>query len=110
MMLSGVGRREEALAAAGEAVEIYRPLAAARPEAFEPGLAASLSNMAVQLGGLGRAKDALTAIQEAVTIRRELAARWPDAHHRELELSLRVAAWLEYGEDLSGASPREPEQ
>ena len=41
-MLSGLGRREEALAATGEAVEIYRRLAVARPDAFEPDLARSL--------------------------------------------------------------------
>jgi hypothetical protein len=60
------------------------------------------------LADLGRREEALAAIQEAVTIRRELAARWPDAHRHELEESLRVAAWLEHGEDLSGASPQEP--
>jgi len=71
-------------------------------------LAGSLNNLAVRLGDLGRREDALTAIEEAVTIRRELAAKWPDAHHHELEQSLRVAAWLEQGEDLNDASPREP--
>ena len=69
----------------------------------------SLNNLSVQLGDLGRREDALAAIQEAVTIRRELAARWPEAYQHELEQSLQVAAWLEHGEGLSGASPQEPE-
>ncbi|MFL5256744.1 MAG: hypothetical protein ACJ8AI_28390 [Rhodopila sp.] len=34
--LSDLGRREEALAAAEEAVRHYRTLAAARPDAFPP--------------------------------------------------------------------------
>lgn len=40
--LSGLGRREEALAATGEAVEIRRRLAVARPDAFEPDPARAL--------------------------------------------------------------------
>src|SRR5208283_5421087 len=105
-----VRRREDALAAIEDAVTINRELARGRPDAFRPDLATSLNNLAIRLGDLGRREDALAAIQDAVTIRRELAARWFDAHGRELERSLRVAAWLEHGEDLSDASPREPEQ
>jgi hypothetical protein len=41
--LANASRPEEALAAAAEAAEIYRRLAAARPAAFEPDLARSLS-------------------------------------------------------------------
>ena len=64
--------------------------------------------LSVRLADLGRPKKALAASQEAVTIRRELAARWPDAYRHELEQSLRVAAWLEYAENIGDASPREP--
>jgi hypothetical protein len=46
-----------------------------------------------------------TAIQEATGIYRELVDRWPDARS-DLEQALRVAAWPEHGEDLSGASQR----
>jgi len=108
--LAGLGRREDALAAIQEAVTVGRELARARPDAFGPGLADSLNNLSVYLGELGRREDALAAIGEAVTIRRELAARWPDVYRHELEQSLRVAAWLEHGEDLSDASPPEPKQ
>jgi hypothetical protein len=68
----------------------------------------SLNNLSLLLGELGWREDALAAIREAVTIRRELAARWPDAYRHELEQSLQVAAWLENGQDVSDASPREP--
>ncbi|MBC7251259.1 MAG: CHAT domain-containing protein [Anaerolineae bacterium] len=43
--LSALGRREEALAATAEAVEIRRELAAANPQAFRPDLATSLNNL-----------------------------------------------------------------
>jgi tetratricopeptide (TPR) repeat protein len=64
--LSDLGRREEALAAAQEAVDIYRDLARARPEAFTPDLAMSLNNLANCLSALGRREEALAAAQEAV--------------------------------------------
>ena len=51
--LSGLGRREEALAATGEAVDLYRRLATARPDAFEPDLARSLTNLGAMLSGWG---------------------------------------------------------
>jgi len=66
------GRREEALAAAQEAADLYRALARARPEAFTPNLAMSLNNLANRLSELGRREEALTAAQEAVDIRRNI--------------------------------------
>ena len=107
--LADLGRWEDALAASEEAAQTYRELAAVRPDAFRPALATSLHNLSADLAALGRQEDAMAAVQEAVTIRRELAARWPDAYHYQLELSLRVVAWLEHGEDPNDASPREPE-
>jgi hypothetical protein len=86
--LGALGRREEALAASQEAAGVYRELAAARPDAFRPGLATALSNLAVRLGALGRREEALAASQEAVTIRRELAAARPDAFRPDLAGSL----------------------
>ena len=50
--LSSLGRREEALKAAEEAADLYRALAAARPEAFTPDLAISLNNLAAMLSEL----------------------------------------------------------
>ena len=96
--LSGLGRREDALTATGEAVEIYRRLAAVRPDAFEPDLAMSLNNLGSDLSGLGRREDALTATGEAVEIRRRLAARWPDVYRDDLRSSLDLFDQLERGD------------
>ncbi|MGE5549167.1 MAG: tetratricopeptide repeat protein [Bacteroidota bacterium] len=77
--MSRVNRREEALEAVQEAVEIRRGLARNRPDAFLPNLAASLNNLGNALGDLGRREEALEATQEAVKIYRGLAKDRPDA-------------------------------
>ncbi|MEO6195441.1 MAG: tetratricopeptide repeat protein [Thermoanaerobaculia bacterium] len=86
--LSDLGRREEALAACEEAVELYRQLAAARPDAFRPNLASSLNNLSNRLSDLGRREEALVACEEAVEIWRQLAAARPDAFRPDLAMSL----------------------
>ncbi|ROO60049.1 tetratricopeptide repeat protein [Micromonospora sp. Llam0] len=63
--LSEAGRRDEALTAAVEAVDIYRRLAQANPAAYEPNLATSLTNLSVDLSNLGRRDEALDATTEA---------------------------------------------
>jgi tetratricopeptide (TPR) repeat protein len=77
--LSNLGRREQALAAAQEAVDITRRLAQMRPDAFLRDLAGSLNNLGAMLANLGRREQALAATQEAVDIRRRLAQTRPDA-------------------------------
>ncbi len=64
--LRELGRHEEALAAAEEAVGLRRGLAAERPDAFAPKLAGSLNNLANVLSELGRREEALAAAEEAV--------------------------------------------
>ena len=86
--VSALGRREEALEAAQEAVALYRDLAAARPDAFIPNLAMSLNNLANVLSGLGRREEALEAVQEAVALYRDLADARPDAFTPDLAASL----------------------
>ncbi len=86
--LSALGRHEEALTAAEEAVGHYRALAAARPDAFIPDLALSLNNLANFLSDLGRREAALTAAEEAVGHYRALAAARPDAFIPDLARSL----------------------
>ncbi|WP_217427409.1 tetratricopeptide repeat protein, partial [Sphaerotilus uruguayifluvii] len=88
--LSALGQREEALAAAREAVEIYRELARQRPDAFRPNLAVALNNVANFLSALGQREEALAAAREAVEIRRELARQRPDAFCPDLATSLAV--------------------
>ena len=64
--LSDLGRREEALAQAEEAVRLYRQLAQARPDAFLPNLARSLAVLATCLAALERHSDATQATSEAI--------------------------------------------
>ena len=61
-----MGRHKEALTAVEEAVAIRRQLAEARPDAFLPGLAVSLSNQSNRLGHLGRHEEALAAVEQSV--------------------------------------------
>jgi tetratricopeptide (TPR) repeat protein len=77
--LSDLGRREEALQAFQEAVEIRRRLAVQRPDAFLPALAASLTGLGVLLSALGRREEALQATAEAVRLTLPLVARYPRA-------------------------------
>ncbi|MEN9374370.1 MAG: hypothetical protein RIR79_1922 [Pseudomonadota bacterium] len=90
--LSKLGKREEALAAAQEAVSIRRTLAATRPDVFNPDLAMSLNNVANVLSELGKREEALAAAQEAVSIRRTLAATRPDVFNPDLAMSLNNVA------------------
>ena len=75
--MRALGRRDDAFAAAREATDIYRRLAAERPDAFLPDLAMSLNNLGAQLIELDPREDALAALQEAVEIRRRFAAARP---------------------------------
>jgi tetratricopeptide (TPR) repeat protein len=86
--LSALGRREEALAATQEAVDIYRGLAQVNPQVFLPYLATSLNNLGSDLSALGRREEALAATQEAVDIYRALARANPQAFLPDLATSL----------------------
>ena len=92
--LSALGRREEALAATGEAVEHYRELARENPAAFRPDLAMSLNNLGSDLSALGRREEALAATREAVEIRRELARENPAAFRPDLAMSLNNLGYM----------------
>jgi CHAT domain-containing protein/tetratricopeptide (TPR) repeat protein len=69
--LGDLGRREEALTAAEEAMRIRRRLARKNPAAFLPDLAKSLNSLGICLGVLGRREEALTAAEEALATVRE---------------------------------------
>jgi tetratricopeptide (TPR) repeat protein len=90
--LANLGRREEALAAAQEAAQLRRVLAASRPDAFMPDLAMSLNNLANRLANLGRHDDALVTAQEAAGLYRDLDAAQPDAFTPDLAMSLHTLA------------------
>ena len=85
--LSDLGRREEALAAAQEAVDIHRRLAHARPDDFLPDLASSVNNLGICFPTSGAA-EALAASEDVIDIHRRLAQTRPDAFLRVLALSL----------------------
>lgn len=86
--LNYLGRREEALAAALEATELYCELAIQRPEAFRLHLAGSLITLTSMLSALGRREAAQLAAEKAVALCREPTARRPDAFRPELAMSL----------------------
>jgi hypothetical protein len=86
--LAQIGKPDQALGPAQEAVAIYRQLAAADPARYRPDLAATVANLAVRLHRLGRLADASAAAGEAVTLRRELAHANPGRYLPELAISL----------------------
>jgi tetratricopeptide (TPR) repeat protein len=86
--LGELGRREEALAAARDATDVCRRLAAERPDAFSPFLAGSLDNLGNRLSELGRREEALAATHAAVDIRQRLAGERPDTFRPFLAVSL----------------------
>ena len=86
--LSEVGRREDALAPAEEAVQIRRRLAQANPAAYEPDLARSLNNLGTCYSEVGRREDALAPAEEAAQIYRRLAQANPAAYEPDLASAL----------------------
>ena len=86
--LSDVGERGEALVVAREAVELYRGLAEASPQAYMPDLAMSLNNLAIRLSAVGERGEALVVAREAVELYRGLAEASPQAYMPDLAASL----------------------
>ncbi|MEV8512182.1 tetratricopeptide repeat protein [Dactylosporangium sp. NPDC051484] len=70
--LSQLGRHEEALRAADEAVDVYDELEDRHPGMYRSALGAATSDFALQLDRLGRYADALAVDQQAVEILRGL--------------------------------------
>jgi tetratricopeptide (TPR) repeat protein len=76
---SRLGRREDALAASQEAVDIYRSLAQARPDAFLPDLAMSLGALSQSFVSAERAGEAASATHEGLAIVVSFLERHPQA-------------------------------
>ena len=89
-----MGRRDEALAPAEEAVTVYRRLAEANPAAYLRDLATSLNNLGVFLSEVGRRDEALAPAEEAVTVYRRLAEANSAAYLPDLARSLCAYAWV----------------
>ena len=79
---SNLGRREEALAASQEAVDFYRRLAQARPDAFMPDLAMSISVTSDALAALDQQAEAAQAADQALEILAPFVERYPDTYGR----------------------------
>ncbi len=77
--LSALGRREEALQAAQEAVDLYRPLAQAHPQAFLPDLAKGLGAYGSILLALERPSEAAEAFAEGLRLLLPFARDLPQA-------------------------------
>ena len=88
--LSDLGRSEEALAAAQEAVKVDGRLARINPAAHAPDLASSLCNLGLRFSELGRFEEGLSAAQEAVQFWRLLAAADPEAYEADLAMALNI--------------------
>ncbi len=86
--LSALGHGEEAFRTAKESVRLYRRLAQADSQAFEPDLAMSLTNLARILADLGRREEALEVAKEAVVLYRRLAQANPQVFEPDLARSL----------------------
>ncbi|MDY7230181.1 tetratricopeptide repeat protein [Hyalangium rubrum] len=88
LTLSALGRREEALKATEQAVELHRVLAQRNPDAFQADLAMSLNNLGLMLAALGRPEEALKATEQATETYRALAQSNPIAYQPNLAGSL----------------------
>jgi tetratricopeptide (TPR) repeat protein len=88
LRLSNVGRREDALTIASQAVEAYDRLAAANPRAFAGAFAASLNNLATFMKAVGRPDDALATASQVVEAYRILVAANLDAFVPNLAAAL----------------------
>jgi tetratricopeptide (TPR) repeat protein len=68
MRLGDLGRHDEALKAAQDAVELLRTLAEARPDAFLWDLSNALHALSIRLGKVERHEEAQRAAEEAATL------------------------------------------
>jgi tetratricopeptide (TPR) repeat protein len=79
-----MGDTAGALTAIRESLEVYRRLAKANPDRFEPHLAGTLNTLSVALSDTGDTAGALAAIREAVDVNRRLAKADPERFERHL--------------------------
>ncbi len=89
LRLSELGRRDEALAPAQEAVIIYRKLAQKNPDAFLPDLARSLGTFGGILMELERVREAARNFKEGLDSLLPVAERLPAAFAPLLRALLR---------------------
>ncbi|MFJ4953046.1 hypothetical protein [Streptomyces sp. NPDC088760] len=85
---TGTGGAEEGAGATGEAVALWRELAAGDPGPHRAYLGVALINLVHELAGAGRPHEAVAAAQESVEIYRWLARADPDAQEEGLATAL----------------------
>jgi tetratricopeptide (TPR) repeat protein len=83
--LAALGRSEDALEAAQEAVDLWRPIAVGDPSHLAD-LAVAVGNLVARLGDLGRDQEALDAAEEDIRLWRPLAADDP-SHRADLAMA-----------------------
>jgi tetratricopeptide (TPR) repeat protein len=103
--LSNLGRREEALSASQEAVEIRRRLAQSRPDAFLPDLARSISVHSDVLAALDRNGEAARAAVEALQTLLPYVQRYPETFG---ELARTITADIKRYSDAAGQADELP--
>jgi len=86
--LAQIGRSDQALAPAQEAVTLHRELAASDPGRYRPALADAVANLGVRFHRLGLPAEAAAMAREAVAARRELAQADPGQYLPDLAISL----------------------
>ena len=87
-----IGRPQDALDAAVEAVRIRRALAARESELYQPSLAQSLSTLSNRLSDVGRRPEARAAAEEAVRLIDRLVADGRQSSRVDLGVSLNTLA------------------
>jgi nucleoside phosphorylase/tetratricopeptide (TPR) repeat protein len=95
--LDALGQRAEALAAAEEAVTLYRVLSAPDPEAFRRDLARSLNGLGIRLRESRQDERAVAASQGAVDLLRPLATENPEAFGADFAISLQTLGTASIG-------------
>jgi tetratricopeptide (TPR) repeat protein len=84
-----ISKASSAQSAYEEALEIYRTLAKASPDAYLSGVAMILNNLGILYRGNNAHTKAQSAYEEALEIRRTLAKTNPDTYLSECHCHLR---------------------
>lgn len=109
LRLAEIGRAADAVTATGEAVALYRGLAAASPDRYRPELAANLTNLGSWLAEQGQPEAALGPTREAAGLYQDLAGADPDRYRPDLAAALtNLGNWLaELGHPDQALDPTE---
>ncbi len=103
-VLAEQGQGEASLAAAREAVDLYRALARREPDRFRADLAMGLNNLANRLAALGRRDAAMDHAREAVARYRELVESQAEAFTPQLAMALGTLGAIQQRDDPAAAS------